>query len=101
MAQFRRQVSIARLAGAVFAASLVFALPLPWQAALPLAIGVLVPIFITGITAAELFLTAVILFILSGLLVGPVQTRGHRSHRAGGVAGTAGTPAPIAPPGTR
>ncbi len=95
MAKLRRQISLARLGAAIVAEAVVFALPLPWQAAWPLAIGVLIPVLIEGLSHVELCVLAAEFLVLTGLLVPAFQGSRGRNRGAGAILPA---PAPVSRP---
>ena len=105
MARFRRQVSIARLLGAVLAVALIAALVvvwrLPWQAALVPAVATLLLIFVLEFTPLELVVVTVLAGVAMGLLLPAVGNHGQHNRRRRAVVGAPATPAPVVatPPG--
>ena len=104
MARFRRQISIARLCAAVLVVALAFAWLRPWQMAISVAIGMLIPIFISGLAWIEVAVILAIAFVMGALMMPAVSTRCYsgRKPRVAPVTPAAPAPAliaPVTPPG--
>jgi hypothetical protein len=90
VARARRQFTIARLLGAVVAVAIPFALLGSWPTALSLSIGILISIFVTGLTKFEVVVILANAAVISALTIPPVATNCYRSRRAKMRSGWAG-----------
>ncbi|WP_406699626.1 hypothetical protein V5E97_12265 [Singulisphaera sp. Ch08] len=107
MLQFRRPISLARGSLAVLVVALAFAWISPWQLALSLSVGILVPIFVSGLRWIEIG-TIVATTVIAGLLTLPpasnsdhIKSRNRIAQaeavRAGPMSAAPAKPSPGAP----
>jgi hypothetical protein len=96
-ARLRTQFSIARVCAAVAAVAVAFAcFQSAWQLAVTMSIGMLIPIFVAGLTWVEIGVILANADVLGALLLPPVTTncRGCRV-RPAAAATTTSAPAPV------